>query len=184
MLISNSNDVRRGKVRFAAAIPALLALSQSAPALAQNCVRYEVSAILLGPYCSWYGYSPMYARGMSNHNAPWVAGFFTECAVGGEKSYVWTGSGPVQPLQFPGSGITTSYAYDVTDTGLVVGAYAGTSFSWRGFIYDIAAGTWTQLDPAIPNGGCVIRAANNAGMLCNSCCGTEPSSAPRWRHHW
>lgn len=129
--------------------------------------RYEISAIVSGPQCQFSG-SPIFARGLSNHNPPWVTGFYADCAIGPDNAFLWTGSGQAQPLQFPGAGIESSTAFDVTDTGLVVGAFAQSGQPFFGFIYDVASGEWTQLNPAVPGGGVVARAANNDGIVVGS----------------
>jgi probable HAF family extracellular repeat protein len=108
---------------------------------------------------------------LSNHEGgPWVAGFYSQCVTGPDKSYVWTGdpNQPIQPLTFPGANVQWSYAYDVTDTGLVVGAFAPNNGAWRGFIYEVATGAWTQLNPIVSGGTCIVRAANNSGTVVGS----------------
>lgn len=176
--MSQRKTLKRGtEVRFSRIGPATLGLAvcctavfAQMPVLAQVPCRYEISAIIPGPICPEWGQSPVFARGLSNHDPPWVAGFYTECVVGPEKAFVWTGSGALQPLQFPGAGIEESFAFDVTDTGLVVGAYAQSGQPFLGYIFDVASGggEWTQVNPAIPGGGVVLRAANNAGMVVGS----------------
>jgi probable HAF family extracellular repeat protein len=130
--------------------------------------RYEVTAIIPGPFCAGWGNAPVYARGLSNHDPPWVVGFYTQCSIGADKAFVWTGSGPVQTIPLPvWSGNPSSAAFGVNDHGWVVGSYY-ISNGWLGYIYDVPAGTLTPLHPGLPGGGCVARAVNNDGMVVGS----------------
>ena len=126
----------------AALTPVLATAQQTLPC------RYEIMAIIQGPFCPGWGNAPVFARGLSNHDPPWVTGFYTQCTIGPEKAFVWTGSDAVQTLQFPG--VDYSFGLGLNDHGKVVGQYLPNVGGSRGFIYDVAAGTYITLEPIVP----------------------------------
>jgi probable HAF family extracellular repeat protein len=82
---------------------------------------------------------------------------------------VWTGSWPgggLQTLQFPG--VDYSFGLGLNDHGKVVGQYLPNVGGSRGFIYDVAAGTYITLEPIVPNGGAGVWDINNAGIAVGS----------------
>jgi probable HAF family extracellular repeat protein len=142
----------------AALTPVLATAQQTLPC------RYEIMAIIQGPFCNGSN-APVFARGLSNHDPPWVVGFYTQCTIGPDKAFVWTGGGPVQTIPLPvWSGNPSTVAFGVNDHGQVVGSYY-ISNGWLGYVYDVPKGVLTPLHPGLPGGGCVARAINNAGMV-------------------
>jgi uncharacterized membrane protein len=110
--------------------------------------------------------SPTHGRGISP-NGRYVVGDYSFDAVGAAKAFYFD----MQTQQFTPlpllPGTFTSTAYDVNDVGQIVGMIASPAGE-RGFVYSIATGQYTLLEPIDPQGACRARGITSTGVVCGS----------------
>ncbi len=64
---------------------------------------------------------------------------------GGVSGFIWEGNESCSPIADP-SGAATSEAWDVNDSGNIVGFYTDTAGNFDGFLYNNAKSTYTTID--------------------------------------
>lgn len=151
---------------FRAAV-CVIALFMAAPALAQMPCRFQVSKVLIGPINCFGAPTPLGGLAISP-NGEFVCGYYALCNNPRTRGFVYKRlTNQFIAMPFP-SGVISSYASDVSDSGLVVGEYERTSpvFGRYGFIYNLNTGQYTELAPLSVNGWCRVNAINGSGTVC------------------
>lgn len=135
--------------RLGSVIPTTLAiLLLTAAGHAQiPCGGYEVTAIIVGPWCGTQ-LAPILPYGINE--AGDVAGYFI-CPILAEHAFLWTASSGLQTIPMP-PGTTRSRALGIDGTQ-VVGFHAGSDqqFGNLAFLYDAQTGEFTNLG-TVPGG--------------------------------
>ena len=105
------------------------------------CGGYEVTAIIVGPWCGTQ-FAPILPYGINE--AGDVAGFFI-CPILAAHAFLWTASSGLQTIPMP-PGTTNSRAFGIDGTQ-VVGYHAGSDqeFGNLAFLYDAETGEFTNL---------------------------------------
>jgi len=143
-MITPLNDLthhasRRNVLALIASAIALAALDTAAHAQCQ----YEVTAILDIGDCD-IGDSHTFGQGMNNNGD--VVGFYRLCAIGNERAFFWSQETGFITLPHPDD-VVRSWAYDISDNGIIVGQHEFTGIGRKGFAYDMATGEYKHLDP-------------------------------------
>jgi uncharacterized membrane protein len=143
---------------FGAGAPGRSAHAQPVPC------KYSISATIVappGPLTS----SPTYGNAISP-NGRYVVGTYNPSGFGNDRAF-WFDVQTQQFTPLPSlPGTIASRAYDVSDAGLVVGTIAIPAD--KGFIFSIASGQYTLLEPIHPQGVCEVTGITSKGVVCGT----------------
>lgn len=128
--------------------------------------HYDIIATIQGPECPPHGPALTTATAISP-NGQYVCGRYLPCGIGTSQGWYWTAQTGLVTIPLP-AGISWCEAYDVSDAGLVVGEYQGsTAGNHRGFIFDIQRAQFVAtLTSVNATGRCAINAINSSGTVC------------------
>src|SRR5688572_15075328 len=148
--------------------------------IAQIC-NYEVTAIIKAPPCAFTGSPATAATGLSP-NGRYVCGYHHQCAQYNESFVYDVTTGVFRTMPRPNL-VYSSQAWAVSDAGLVVGSYWKTDSGLRAYVYDIAKGQYTQLNPMQGGYWSEATAINANGVVCGYRSigpGVQPQTAFIW----
>jgi uncharacterized membrane protein len=129
-------------------------------AIAQRLPCYEVAAVIQAPPVA----SSLTIGQSISPNGRYVVGSYLVHSLAADKAFYYdTQSGQFVPLPvLPGT--FTSMAMDVNDAGQVVGRVTIPAGN-KGFIYSIATGQYTLLEPINPQGVCDLTGITSDGVV-------------------
>lgn len=128
--------------------------------------RYEVVATIEDPVCGGFKNSNAVPNALNNQG--WVCGRYDQCAEGSLKeSFYWTPEAGIVKIPRPAP-YTDSEAFDISDTGYVVGTLKGGG-KIRAYRFTITTGELEIIEP--PRGWLASDglAVNSSGMVTGRC---------------
>ncbi len=158
--------VTEGVARLAAlAIIAALLLA-TRPTFAQIPEEYEITAVIVGPFCNdTFHFAPTTGHGINADGV--VTGYHKPCALGPDTPFIWTEQGGVVNIPMP-TGFQSGRAFGI-DGALTVGyaSFADDDLGIIAFMYNIDSGDLEIV--GVPDGGTYsqLAAVSNARAVGN-----------------
>ena len=131
-------------------VVSVLAFGGASGAAHAQC-QYEITAVIAAPRCPppFNNVPPTIGTALTEGPDAAVVGSYYPCGAStAHSAFVWRASTGLVTLPRP-AGVGTMEAYDISESGVIVGTYDSAERGFRGFVYD--DGQYTELPP-LPGG--------------------------------